>query len=84
VGYALACRLASDGKLKHNATRFSKAAISGDIVPRPGLVTPAVFAAGSFLCLDFSLKCAITQKNRRQDRRRYRAKTGDLEKNEGH
>jgi REP element-mobilizing transposase RayT len=24
------------GKLKHNATRFSEAAISGDIVPRPG------------------------------------------------
>jgi hypothetical protein len=44
------------------------------------LVTPAVFAAGSFLCLDFSLTCAITQKNRRQDRRRYRAKTADLRK----
>jgi hypothetical protein len=43
-------------------------------------VTPAVFAAGSFLGLDFSLTCAITQKNRRQDRRRYRAKTGDLKK----
>jgi hypothetical protein len=43
-------------------------------------VTPAVFAAGSFLCLDFSFTGAITQKNRRQDRRRYRVKTGDLKK----
>jgi hypothetical protein len=30
--------------------------------------------------LGFSLTGAITQKNRRQDRRRYRAKTADLKK----
>jgi hypothetical protein len=48
VGYALACpppersspraapRHDGEGKLKHNATRFSKAPISGDIVPRSG------------------------------------------------
>jgi hypothetical protein len=33
--------------------------------------------------LDFFLTGAITQKNQRQDRRRYRAKTGDLKKTSG-